>query len=143
MLALLLVTCLGLGTGQEVPPNDGWVTDLADLLTSEQEASLEALMESYKRGTTHEIALLTVPELGGRALESYSLEVARAWGIGGILGMVAVIMGMNARRRLRRPGCAYRGLGMAMTGIISGWIAVGLSLVVLGVFTLMAITAGG
>ncbi len=66
-----------------------------------------------------------------------------AWGIGGILGMVAVIMGMNARRRLRRPGCAYRGLGMAMTGIITGWIAVGLSVVVLGVFTLMAITAGG
>ena len=83
MLAFVLVTCLGLGPAQDLPRNDGWVTDLGDMLTPDQEASLEALMESYKSGTTHEIALLTVPNLGGRALESYSLDVARTWGIGG------------------------------------------------------------
>lgn len=65
-----------------------------------------------------------------------------AWGIGGVLGMIAVIMGMNARRRLRKPGCTFRGEGMALTGIITGWIAVGLGLIVLGVFTLLAVTAG-
>ena len=67
---------------------------------------------------------------------------ACAWGIGGVLGMIAVIMGMNARRRLRKPGCTFRGEGMALTGIITGWIAVGLGLIVLSVFTLLAVTAG-
>lgn len=53
------------------------------MLTPEQESSLEALMESYKAGTSHEIALLTIPSLDGRSLEGFSLAVARAWGIGG------------------------------------------------------------
>jgi len=83
VLAFLLTACLALAPAQEVPANDGWVTDLAGMLTTEQEAALEALMESYRSGTTHEIALLTVPDLDGRSLEDYSLEVARAWGIGG------------------------------------------------------------
>ena len=56
MLALFATVCLTLSAAQEVPRNDGWVTDLAGMLTPQQEASLEALMESYKSGTTHEIA---------------------------------------------------------------------------------------
>ena len=65
------------------------------------------------------------------------------WGIGAVLGMIAVIVGMNARRRLRRPGCTLRGQGMALTGIITGWVAIGLGLLVLGVFTVLTFTAGG
>jgi uncharacterized protein len=66
----------------EIPRNEGWVTDLGGFLTPQQETSLETLMESYKRGSGIEIALLTVPDLGGRPIERYALEVARAWGIG-------------------------------------------------------------
>ena len=69
MLALLFSSWLALAPAQEVPRNDGWVTDLADMLTPDQEASLEALMESYKSGTTHEIALLTLPSLEGESLD--------------------------------------------------------------------------
>ena len=65
-----------------VPRNDGWVTDLAGFLTPQQEQALETLMQSYKDGSGNEIALLTLPDLGGQALERYALEVARAWGIG-------------------------------------------------------------
>ncbi len=82
----LLVLALGPATvarGQvEVPANDGWVTDLAGMLSPAEERSLEALMESYKQGSTHEIALLTVPDLGGESVERFALEVARAWKIG-------------------------------------------------------------
>ena len=66
----------------EIPANDGWVTDLGGFLTPQQETALETLMESYKRGSGHEIALLTVPDLGGRSLEGYALEVSRQWRIG-------------------------------------------------------------
>lgn len=67
----------------QVPRNDGFVTDLAGLLNSSQEKELEFLMESYKSGTSHEIALLTVPDLGGESIERFALEVGRTWGIGG------------------------------------------------------------
>lgn len=80
---MLLVALSGGAGAQDVPAHDGWVTDLADLLTDEQERALETLMESYRAGTTHEIALLTVPALDGRALERLALETARAWGLGG------------------------------------------------------------
>ncbi len=66
----------------EVPKNDGWVTDLAGILTPSTERKLEALMESYRQGSGHEIAVLTVPELDGQPIERLALEVGRSWGLG-------------------------------------------------------------
>ena len=83
---LALLGCAGLTAAPsqvQVPANKGWVTDLAGMLSQGQEQGLEALMESYKQGSTHEIALLTVPDLGGQSIERYALEVAQSWGIGG------------------------------------------------------------
>jgi uncharacterized protein len=105
----------------EVPANDGWVTDLAGFLTPQQETSLEALMESYQRGSGQEIALLTVPDLGGRSLEGYALEVGRQWGLGekgennGALLFVA-----KAERKVRIE--VGRGLEGTITDSISGRI---------------------
>lgn len=86
MLGMALVTAVllpaALAAQSDVPANDGWVTDLAHMLTPQQEDELETLMQSYKDGSGQEIALLTVPNLGGRPPERYALEVARAWGIG-------------------------------------------------------------
>src|SRR5262249_8630546 len=65
-----------------VPKHDGWVTDLAGMLSPPKERELETLMESYKQGTTHEIALLTIPSLEGDDLERFALRVFRTWGIG-------------------------------------------------------------
>ena len=84
ILLPLLATalCSVLPAEVEVPKNDGWVTDLAGLLSPGQEQELELLMESYKRGSANEVALLTVPDLGGESIERYALEVGRAWGLG-------------------------------------------------------------
>ncbi len=86
---LAFVASLGLGLtlalapqDQTTPRSDGWVTDRGNLLTDDQERALEALMESYRVGTTHEIALLTIESLEGRSLDAYALETAREWGIG-------------------------------------------------------------
>jgi uncharacterized protein len=67
---------------REVPANDGWVTDQAGLISPAKEAELERLIESYREGTTHEIAVLTVPNLAGEPIEDFALRVGRAWGIG-------------------------------------------------------------
>jgi len=65
-----------------VPANDGWVTDLAGFLSAAQEASLEEAMESYKQGSGHDVAVLTVPSLEGAPIERFALEVGRTWKLG-------------------------------------------------------------
>jgi uncharacterized protein len=105
----------------EVPKNDGWVTDQAKLLSPAQEQALEALMESYRRGTTHEIAVLTIPTLGGESLERYALEVGRAWGMGTQeRNNAALLLVVKQERKLRIE--VARGLEGMLTDSISGRI---------------------
>jgi hypothetical protein len=42
------------------------------------------------------------------------------WGLGGLVGLVGAILGHVARRKIRRSGEA--GDGMALAGIVVGWI---------------------
>jgi uncharacterized protein len=82
----------------DVPANDGWVTDLADLVPPAEEAELEA----YLAGKTDEVAVLTVPELGGDSIERFALEVARAWQIGSPeAGRGALLVVASADREFR------------------------------------------
>jgi uncharacterized protein len=103
-LSALLHTIAALGLllfqGVAVPTNDGWVTDLAHMLTPEQESSLEALMTSYKAGTKQDVALLTVPDLSGQPIERYALEVARAWKMGtaGVDDGALLVVSKNDRK---------------------------------------------
>lgn len=105
----------------DVPKNDGWVTDLAGMLTPDQERSLEILMESYKQGTTHEIALLTVPSLNGESIERFALEVGRAWGMGDAERNNAALLVVSKEDRELRIEVA-RGLEGNLTDSISGRI---------------------
>jgi uncharacterized protein len=104
-----------------VPRNDGWVTDLAEMLEPDEERSLEALMESYRAGSGHEIALLTVPDLGGNSLERYALEVAREWGIGSTETHAGALLLVAKRERKIRIEVG-RGLEGRLTDSISGRI---------------------
>jgi len=104
-----------------IPKNEGWVTDRAGLLTAEQRRELETLMESYKQGTTHEIALLTVESLHGEPIERFALEVGRAWGIGGKeKNNGALLVVSKADRKIRIE--VGRGLEGNLTDSISGRI---------------------
>jgi uncharacterized protein len=67
---------------KDVPKHAGWVTDQAHLLSPEAETALAAKLEAFKQRTGHEIAVLTIQSLDGRPLEEYTLDVARAWGMG-------------------------------------------------------------
>jgi len=123
LLSLCTTTLLALPAPAqvEVPPNDGWVTDLAGMLSEPQERELELLMESYKQGTTHEIALLTVPDLGGQSIERYGLEVGRAWGIGGEEeNNGALLLVAEKERKIRID--TGRGLEGALPDITAGRI---------------------
>jgi uncharacterized protein DUF4190 len=61
------------------------------------------------------------------------------YGIGGVLGIVGAILGHVARSRIRRNG--REGNGMALAGIIVGWVLAGVS-VGLGVVLVLIIAHG-
>lgn len=64
------------------PETSGWVTDLGELLSPEEEWQLAGILLTYRDETGHEFAVLTVPGLDGEAIERFSLRVARSWGVG-------------------------------------------------------------
>jgi uncharacterized protein len=109
------------GAQNAIPQNDGWVTDLAGFLTPSEEQALETLMESYKIGSTHEIALLTVPSLEGRSPERFALEVARAWKMGTREKNNAALLVVSREDRKIRIEVG-RGLEGNLTDSISGRI---------------------
>ena len=122
MLAFCLFLPLLLApAAQEVPKNDGWVTDQAGLLTDAQEAELEDLMESYRVGSGHELALLTVKSLEGRSIEDLALDTARAWGVSGKeLNDGALLVVASEDKKMRFE--VGLGLGDRLTDAICGRI---------------------
>jgi uncharacterized protein len=104
----------------EVPRNDGWVTDLARVLAPNEERALESLCESYKSGSGGEIAVLTVPELGGVAIERFALEVGREWKIGreGVDGALLVVALKEREVRIEVGSASEGALNDARAGRI-------------------------
>ena len=67
----------------EVPPLTGRLVDLAGVLSSDAAESLTAELAAHERRTGHQIALLTIPSLGGEPLETFAHRVATTWKLGG------------------------------------------------------------
>jgi hypothetical protein len=63
-----------------------------------------------------------------------------AWGVGGLLfGTLGAVFGHVAKSRIRKSGAG--GDGMALAGIIVGWIAAALGLIAVGLFVFFLATA--
>jgi hypothetical protein len=80
----------------------------------------------------------------GLAIASLVVSIASCllvacYGLGGITGTVGAILGHVARRQIRERG--ERGDGMALAGIIIGWIALGLTIVLALFFVIVLIFA--
>ncbi|HYE95945.1 MAG TPA: TPM domain-containing protein [Rubricoccaceae bacterium] len=92
MRALLLAALLA---AQPTSILKGRVTDSAEILRPETEATLTALLEAHETATTNQVAVLTVPWLGGEAIEPYAARVFNEFGLGrsdrdnGVLLLVA------------------------------------------------------
>lgn len=78
----------------EVPANDGYVTDAANIIDDADQSALTQTITAYKEQTSNEIAIVTIQSLGGMAIEEAGLAIGRKWGVGstknnGILILVA------------------------------------------------------
>lgn len=67
-----------------VPPKpiDSPVLDQTGTFTTEQRATLAGKIAAERKATGNQIAILVIPSLRGEAIEDYSLQVARQWGVG-------------------------------------------------------------
>lgn len=65
------------------PPNPPMlVNDFGDMLSPEQEFSLESKLLKYEQTTSNEIVLVTVSSLNDMEVSEYALETGRKWDIG-------------------------------------------------------------
>lgn len=83
LLAVLLLFTAGC-TDTGPPKHDGFVTDIADVLNDAEETALEAKLKAIEENFEGrpEVAILIVKSIGSKSIEDYSIDIARAWGIG-------------------------------------------------------------
>lgn len=94
---IICLLLLGWGTALafDAPPNDGYVTDTANVLSTEDKAQISQILSDYQKQTSNQIAILLVDTLGGEPIADAAVEVGRKWGVGtkennnGILILVA------------------------------------------------------
>lgn len=67
----------------QLPKAQGYITDLEDLLSTEEEVTLSQIISRYEQQTTNEIAILTVSSFldHGDPLK-FAIEVGDYWGVG-------------------------------------------------------------
>jgi uncharacterized protein len=130
---LLLAVCLsvyvaasvmaGSAAALEVPPapTDIPIVDQTDTLTAEQKSQLAGLIAAERKSTGNQIGVLMIPTLADEALEDYSLEVARKWGVGTKERDNGVLLLVVKDDRRVRIEVGY-GLEGALTDIRSGRI---------------------
>lgn len=88
------------GEATELPENRGRVSDLADLLSSSEEAGLAQVLAAFEARTGNEFAVLSVVSTEPETIEEFSLRVARGWGIGkkGIDNGLLIVVARDDRR---------------------------------------------
>jgi uncharacterized protein len=107
----------------EVPPvpADVPIVDQTNTLTPDQKADLAKLIADERTATGNQIGVLMIPSLQDEALEDYSIEVARGWGIGSKERNNGVLLLVVKNDRRIRIEVGY-GLEGALTDIRSGQI---------------------
>jgi uncharacterized protein len=75
------------------------VTDYAGVLGDEEAVRITSTLAVFEDETSCEFAVLTVPTLQGERIESFSLRVARSWGLGkvGASNGLLIVLAHNDR----------------------------------------------
>lgn len=84
-----------------IPPNDGLVTDAANILSSDERQKLVEMLTAYQAATSNEIAIVIVNSLEGSPIEDVALEIGRKWGIGSTKNNGILILVSYTERSVR------------------------------------------
>ena len=83
---MILSSCSG-GQGETTKPKaalplTGRVVDAANILDAETEKRITGQLALAEKQQGPQLVVVTTPSLNGRRIQDYSLDLARAWGIG-------------------------------------------------------------
>ena len=71
-----------LQSGPQIPPPRGLVSDFAGVIPAEAAARIERIAQDVRDKTQGEIAIVTLPDLGGRDKSEIALRIGREWKVG-------------------------------------------------------------
>ncbi len=100
-LALFLCSLFAVAADyQWIPRLEGWVTDVANVLSVADRDRLAKMLSRYEQETSHQFAVLVIPTLSEESIESFSLRVAKAWALGqkGLNNGILVTLAMKERK---------------------------------------------
>ena len=80
--ALLGVVTLLLQSGPQIPAPRGLVNDFANVIPATSAQRIEAIAQDVRDKSKGEIAVVTLPDLGGRDVSEIALRIGREWGVG-------------------------------------------------------------
>lgn len=79
-----------------IPEPNGFVTDIAGVLSLGELQTIEAELSAYQAETSNEIAVLLIPSVEGEDIAQLATDIGRQWGVGsakndnGILLLIAI-----------------------------------------------------
>jgi uncharacterized protein len=82
--ALLGAMALLFQGGPQIPPPSGLVNDFAHVLSPSSAARIERMAQDVRDKSKGEIAVVTLPDLGGRAASDVALRIGREWKVGNL-----------------------------------------------------------
>jgi hypothetical protein len=82
------------------------------------------------------------PKISGKAIASLSLAILGMVLIPLVPSIVAIVVGMRARREIRDEPERWKGEGAAMAGLVLGWASTGIVLLVVLSLTLDGVVFG-
>ncbi len=72
-----------LAFGQDTPEYRGFVNDYKNLLSQQERIQLERYLTNFAEQTSNEMVVVIIDLPDGVAMDNYSIDLARKWGIGG------------------------------------------------------------
>ncbi len=81
-LFVLILASAAHAAGPQFPPLTGRVVDDAHVLTPQVQQDLTAKLAALEAKTSRQLVVVTLPTLGGYAIEDYGYQLLRTWAIG-------------------------------------------------------------
>jgi len=123
---LLFIFIINAAFGQDIPPRPQpprLVNDFADILTPQQEQSLETKLRRFNDTTSNQIAIVTVKSLAGYDPAMFAYEIGAKWKVGQKKFDNGVVVLVKPKTSDRNRGKAYIAVGYGLEPAIPDAIA--------------------
>jgi uncharacterized membrane protein YgcG len=87
-----------------------YVNDFAKIISPQDAQDMDQMIRDYKEKTEVEFTVVTVPDLNGKSLEDFTIQLARRWGVGSRANQgVMILLSMNPHGLRTEVGTGLEG----------------------------------